>query len=91
MRSNSLPQLNFGLDPMLEEMRDMVGRWVDDKLLPRAAEIDEKNEFPRDLWPELGEMGLLGLTVDEEFGGTGLTPSSAAVFESIGGTGFIEC
>ncbi len=72
MRSNSLPQLNFGLDPMLEEMRDMVARWVDDKLAPRAAQIDADNEFPRDLWPELGKMGLLGLTVDEEFGGTGL-------------------
>jgi isovaleryl-CoA dehydrogenase len=72
MRSNSLPQLDFGLDPQLEEMRDMVGRWVDDKLAPRAAEIDANNEFPRDLWPELGEMGLLGLTADEEFGGTGL-------------------
>jgi isovaleryl-CoA dehydrogenase len=72
MRSNSLPQMDFGLDPQLDEMRDTVGRWVDEKLAPRAAEIDANNEFPRDLWPELGEMGLLGLTVDEEFGGTGL-------------------
>jgi len=64
--------LNFGLDPELEEMREMVARWVADKLAPRAGEIDEKNEFPRDLWPELGELGLLGITVDPEFGGTGL-------------------
>ncbi|PQA89280.1 acyl-CoA dehydrogenase [Marinicaulis flavus] len=64
--------MNFGLDPMIEEMREVVGRWVDDKLSPRAAEIDEKNLFPRDLWPELGEMGLLGITADEDYGGTGL-------------------
>lgn len=70
-RSNSL-NFNFGLDPELEEMRDMIGRWVDDNLLPRAAEIDTKNEFPRDLWPALGELGLLGITADPDFGGTGL-------------------
>ncbi len=70
-RSNSLT-FNFGLDPELEEMRDMISRWVDDKLAPRAAEIDASNEFPRDLWPALGELGLLGITADPEFGGTGL-------------------
>lgn len=72
MRANSRLFMNFGLDPMIEEMRDVVGRWVNDRLAPRAAEIDEKNLFPRDLWPELGEMGLLGITADETFGGTGL-------------------
>ena len=71
MRSNSMT-MNFGIDPEIEEMRDMIGRWVDDKLAPRAAEIDKSNEFPRDLWPELGELGLLGITADEDFGGTGL-------------------
>lgn len=70
-RLNSLT-FNFGLDPELEEMRDMIARWVDDNLSPRAAEIDEKNEFPRDLWPALGELGLLGITADPDFGGTGL-------------------
>ena len=70
--TRNAPMLNFGLDPELEEMREMVARWVADKLAPRAGEIDEKNEFPRDLWPELGELGLLGITVDPEFGGTGL-------------------
>jgi isovaleryl-CoA dehydrogenase len=53
-------------------MRDMVQRCAADRLAPRAAEIDEKNLFPRDLWPELGELGLLGITADEEFGGSGL-------------------
>ena len=72
MRSNSLIQLKFGLDPEIEEMRDVVGRWVDDKLAPRAAKIDETNEFPRDLWPELGALGVLGVTAGEEYGGAGL-------------------
>ncbi len=72
MRSNSHAFMKFDLDPMIEEMRDMVQRWAADKLAPRAAEIDEKNLFPRDLWPELGELGLLGITADEEFGGSGL-------------------
>ncbi len=72
MLSNSQAFMKFDLDPMIEEMRDMVHRWAADKLAPRAAEIDEKNLFPRDLWPELGELGLLGITADEEFGGSGL-------------------
>ncbi len=64
--------MQFGLDPMIEEMRDMVARFVADKIAPRAAEIDASNEFPRDLWPQLGELGLLGMTVPEQYGGTGL-------------------
>src|SRR5690606_32648843 len=68
----NIPHLNFGLPEEIEEMREMIARWVDDRLAPRAGEIDAKNEFPRDLWPELGELGLLGITADEEFGGTGL-------------------
>ena len=72
MRSNSQIALNFGLDPMIEEIRDAVARWVDDRLAPRAAEIDATNVFPRDLWPELGELGILGITADEAYGGAGL-------------------
>ncbi len=72
MRSNSQVAMNFGLDPMIEEMRETVARWVDERLAPRAAEIDQTNKFPRDLWPELGALGLLGVTADEEFGGAGL-------------------
>ena len=68
----TFPTLNFGIDPMIEEMRDVVRRWVDDKLAPRAAEIDGNDEFPRDLWPEIGELGLHGITVEEEYGGAGL-------------------
>jgi len=71
MRTNA-PALKFDLDPDLEEIRESVARFVDDQIAPRAGEIDESNVFPRDLWPGLGEMGLLGITADEEFGGTGL-------------------
>ncbi|MGE0181394.1 MAG: isovaleryl-CoA dehydrogenase [Parvularculaceae bacterium] len=70
--ARNIPHLNFGLPEEVEEMREMVARWVDDRLSPRAAEIDARNEFPRDLWPELGALGLLGVTADEEFGGSGL-------------------
>ncbi|MEZ5896771.1 MAG: isovaleryl-CoA dehydrogenase [Parvularculaceae bacterium] len=70
--SRNSTMLNFGLDPEIEEMREMIARWVADRLSPRAAEIDRNNEFPRDLWPELGELGLLGVTADPDFGGTGL-------------------
>ena len=72
MISNSFAGLNFGLDETIEEMRAVVRRWVDDKLAPRAADIDQNNEFPRDLWPQLGELGLLGITAGEEYGGANL-------------------
>lgn len=64
--------MNFGLSPDIQEIRDTIARWAMDKLQPRAAIVDETNEFPRDLWPELGKLGLLGITADEEFGGAGL-------------------
>jgi isovaleryl-CoA dehydrogenase len=72
MRSNSQAFMKFDLDPMIEEMRDVVARWVADNLTPRAAEIDEKNEFPRDLWTAMGELGLLAITAEEDYGGSGL-------------------
>ncbi len=70
--ARNVPLLNFGLPQEIEEMREMIARWVADRLAPRAAEIDATNKFPRDLWPELGELGLLGITADEAFGGAGL-------------------
>ncbi|MEO1243083.1 MAG: isovaleryl-CoA dehydrogenase [Pseudomonadota bacterium] len=72
MRSNSQAFMKFDLDPMIEEMRDVVARWVEDNLAPRAAEIDASNQFPRDLWPQLGELGVLGITAEEEYGGSAL-------------------
>jgi isovaleryl-CoA dehydrogenase len=70
--ARNIPHLNFGLPEEVEEMREMVARWVADRLAPRAAAIDARTEFPRDLWPELGALGLLGVTADPEFGGAGL-------------------
>ena len=72
MIQNSQLFMKFDLAPEIEEMRDVVARWVSDRLAPRAAEIDASNEFPRDLWPELGQLGVLGVTVDEQYGGAGL-------------------
>jgi isovaleryl-CoA dehydrogenase len=63
---------DFGLPPELEEIRREVRRFAAAQIAPRAAHIDRSNEFPRDLWPQLGEQGLLGITVPERYGGTGL-------------------
>ena len=64
--------MNFALGEDVEAMRDMVHRWAQERLAPRAADIDETNSFPRDLWPELGKLGLLGITADPAYGGSGL-------------------
>ena len=65
-------EFDFGLGEELDLLRETVRSFATDRIAPRAAEIDENNQFPRDLWPELGELGLLGITVEEEFGGSGL-------------------
>jgi isovaleryl-CoA dehydrogenase len=64
--------MNFGLGEDIDALRDMVQRWAGDNLAPRAAQIDESNEAPKDLWPQMGELGLLGITADPDFGGTGM-------------------
>jgi isovaleryl-CoA dehydrogenase len=63
---------DFGLGEDLDLLRESVQAFAADRIAPRAEAIDRDNEFPRDLWPELGELGLLGITVDEEHGGAGL-------------------
>ena len=63
---------DFGLGEDIDLLRESVASFAADRIAPRAADIDESNEFPRDLWPELGELGLLGITVEEEYGGSGL-------------------
>jgi isovaleryl-CoA dehydrogenase len=63
---------DFGLGEELDEVRNQVRRFARERIAPRAEEIDRSNEFPRDLWPELGEAGLLGITVPERWGGANL-------------------
>jgi isovaleryl-CoA dehydrogenase len=72
MVANSLPGLDFGLGGEIDMLRETIRAFTEDKIAPRAAEIDRSNCFPRELWPQLGALGLLGITVEEELGGAGL-------------------
>src|SRR3954468_1582770 len=64
--------LDFGLGEMADTIRETTQRFAADKIAPIAAEIDETDEFPVALWPQMGELGLHGITVEEEWGGLGL-------------------
>lgn len=83
MLSNSYPMLQFNLGEEVDMMRDSIRSFVDDNIMPRADEIDRTDTFPRDLWEPLGELGLHGLTVSEEYGGVamGYTAQAIAVEE----------
>ncbi|MEY2907580.1 MAG: hypothetical protein RLZZ602_103 [Pseudomonadota bacterium] len=70
--TNIYPTLNHGLGEELDMLRDSVQQLCSKELAPRAAEIDASNEFPMDMWRKFGELGLLGMTVSEEFGGTNM-------------------
>src|SRR5947209_7312763 len=72
MRPNFPGGLDFDLGETADMLRATVENFAADKIAPRADEIDRTNTFPRDLWPQLGELGLHGITVEEEFGGAGL-------------------
>jgi isovaleryl-CoA dehydrogenase len=63
---------DFGLGEELDEVRAQVRRFARERIAPRAADIDHSNEFPRDLWPELGDAGLLGITIPDRWGGANL-------------------
>jgi isovaleryl-CoA dehydrogenase len=72
MIPNDFPSLNFDLGETADQLRASVRGFTADEIAPLASEIDKSNEFPRQLWPKLGDMGLLGITVEEEYGGSGL-------------------
>jgi isovaleryl-CoA dehydrogenase len=66
------PTLNFGLGEEIDQLRDMVHQFCQKEVAPRAGDIDRDNTFPMDLWKKLGDLGLLGITASEEFGGSAL-------------------
>jgi len=72
MIPNQPQGLDFGLGETAEMLRATVRDFASDRIAPRADEIDRTNSFPRELWPELGRLGLLGVTVEEELGGAGM-------------------
>ncbi len=72
MASNTEYGLDFDLGEEIDMLRDSVRRFAEAEIAPRAAEIDRSNEFPPDLWRKMGELGVLGLTVEEEYGGAGM-------------------
>ncbi len=72
MAANTDYGLDFGLGDEIEMLRDTLRRFTDSEIAPRAAEIDRVNDFPADLWRKFGDLGVLGLTVEEEWGGAGM-------------------
>lgn len=64
--------MNFALGETIDQLRDMVYKFAQAEILPRAADIDKSNEFPMDLWRKFGDLGLLGMTVSEEYGGVNM-------------------
>src|SRR6187431_2616387 len=72
MIPNAMPPFDFGLGETADALRDQVQRFTAEQVAPIAAEIDKSDRFPRELWPKMGELGLHGITVEEEYGGSGL-------------------
>src|SRR4030088_580657 len=72
MIPNAWSGFDFGLGDEVDQLRETVQDFAQHKIAPRAEEIDRSNKFPRDLWPQMGSLGLHGITVEEEFGGSGL-------------------
>src|SRR4030081_368459 len=72
MIPNAMPPFDFGLGETADALRDQVQRFASAEVAPIAAEIDKTDRFPRELWPKMGDLGLHGITVEEEYGGSGL-------------------
>ena len=66
---SNLPGLNFQLGEDIDALRDAVRDFAQTEIAPRAAEVDKTDTFPMDLWPKMGELGVLGITVPEQYGG----------------------
>ena len=75
MIPNAWQGFDFGLGEDVDQLRDTARSFSQDRIAPRADEIDRTNQFPRDLWPELGKVGLLGVTVEEDRKSTRLNSS----------------
>ena len=72
MIPNEIPSFNFDLGETVDLLRDTVRSFSDDEIAPRANLIEQNNDFPKDLWTKLGDIGVLGITVEEEYGGAGM-------------------
>src|SRR6201993_2169789 len=72
MRNTRLPSLDFDLGSEIDLLRTTVRDFAEDRIAPLAAEIDRTDRFPVELWPEMGALGLHGITVEEEYGGAGM-------------------
>src|SRR6516162_5964354 len=72
MQNTRLPTLEFDLGPEIDMLRTTVRGFAEDHIAPLAAEIDRTDRFPVELWPEMGALGLHGITVEEEYGGAGM-------------------
>ena len=72
MLANDFPALDFDLGETADMLRDSVRSFAADEIAPRAEEIDESNEFPADLWKKMGDLGVLGITADEAYGGAAM-------------------
>jgi len=72
MIANQLPSLDFSLGDEADMLRDSVMRFAADEIAPRAADIDKHNEFPDDLWRKMGDLGILGVTIEEQYGGAAM-------------------
>src|SRR5881227_1702366 len=72
MQNTRLSSLDFDLGPEIDMLRTTVRGFAEDRVAPLAAEIDRTDRFPIELWPQMGELGLHGITVEEEYGGSGM-------------------